>query len=78
MPEEEEVKTRRIENVTIEHNGDVENGLKYLDYNWKDPYVLQAFSFARNSSNHTGYFIAYGNHYILKHLRGDRFSLAAQ
>lgn len=66
-----------IENVVIEHDGDVDQGLNYIRDHWNDRYVLEAFQDARTSSDRDGT-IKIENiegYYILRHLSDNRFSL---
>ncbi len=45
-----------IRGTTIEHNGDVDNGLKWLRNHWDDAYVLDIFENAKNSRDNVGEF----------------------
>lgn len=69
--------TTNIDNVKIEHSGDVNRGLEYLRSNWNDTYILEVFRDARTSSDNDGVFKVPGidGHYVLRHSGGDSFSL---
>jgi len=72
---------RRIENTTIEHNGDVDRGIQYLDNHWNDQYVLDLFENARTSYDYKAFFkidnTSEGS-YLLKYIGPHHYFLSWQ
>lgn len=73
------VKSKKIHEFTIEHNGDVANGLKYLEQNWDKEEIQEIFENARNSKDQDSNFKAYigggMKYYVLKHTGYDKYFL---
>ena len=66
-----------IDGCRIEHNGDVNKGLRYLRDHWNDRYVLDVFEDARTSENRRGSFKVpdTNGHYVLEFIEEHNFSL---
>jgi hypothetical protein len=67
-----------IYNTTLDHNGDVKQGLAYLRNHWNDQYVLDVFENARTSYDRSGDFRVDNvpGTYILKFIAEHHYSLS--
>lgn len=67
-----------IGEVKIKHEGDVDQGLRYLREHWNDAYILEIFKDARTSSDRDGVLKINGieGYYVLRYLGDDTFSLS--
>lgn len=69
--------TTTIYGTDIEHNGDVDYGLQWLENHWNDKYVLDVFENAKTSRDYSASFKIDGEKgvYVLKYISKDYYSL---